>query len=1004
MGLEPVSAANECSTSGTEQIVESSRLQTATSDESPPNRRTSRRSLAHDILPSTPDPPIFIQQLVTNSQFMKHIKAYNQMFAMTSFGAKVDDSVNWGRGPYVFKVSGEIPSFKIRLYNKGGARGYELLTSNVLGGIVFEDGPKSRTDFDVIIEFYPKLVLKHRDGSGGRLFQQYVVAAFCAVEQTRLNFIRKRQNDLRSDYLLGPNRILRKIDRSIEDASTSTGERHIQILNVHLENMQRVNFCERDWLDVIVNMPDRKKTTLIESWHRRVVRTKKSLGRLTYVHPNSSDLFYFRMLLFHQKGCKSPIEVRTVNGQILPTYRAACEALDPPKLWRKHQEAMQHDIPAKISETTGILNHHVNTPELQDHILYELETILNGFGKSVKEFGLPSPPERLLKDLKNKLLMEEKNYKRDTLMQETALFVPKLNQDQKEIYDLIINASEESRQELLFVYGHGGTGKTFLWKTIISSPRSQGKIVLAVASSGIASLLLPAGRIAHSKFKLPLELTNETLRDLMNAPETLFGGKTVVLGGDFWQTLIVKKGAAKQELIHASIAETYLWVHFRICTLKQNMRLLRSAISDDEWERSKVFAKWLLIVGNGEVGEPDKDNNEDTSWITVPQQYCINPSEHALLELINFIYDDATLKTPTASAFQEKAIVCPKNDTANAINAKILSLVEAKGGITNYVALKCESVRRLMPFIAMSGTTIASLKVGQEDCVIEAKVYRKWTSKSILEFKEQAFCCILIDRELPSRVPYQDEEDSKTIYPILAGCIRSISDITPFRDETDGQKYRSKVDIESLEGNLVEFTMWDDLATQFNKQEIEKLPPPIIIVVSSCRVSKYRDVQLSATPATHYYINPKTQKAENAYAMFKEKYSLNPPLQVTKYRYDDLEQEKTRNRQTLYTLLQQNPTTFKGVRFTRDAMITSLNNKRSWNYVSCSQCNKASIKRNGINTCEDHGEHEPPTYRYNFKATVADETATVEFTFFTTAGKKITGYPCSHLRQATDKS
>nr|GEZ76828.1 reverse transcriptase domain-containing protein [Tanacetum cinerariifolium] len=42
---------------------------------------------------------------------------------------------------------------------------------------------------------------------------------------------------------------------------------------------------------------------------------------------NSGDLFYFRMLPCHQKGCKSPDEVRTVNGQMLPTFRAACEAL-----------------------------------------------------------------------------------------------------------------------------------------------------------------------------------------------------------------------------------------------------------------------------------------------------------------------------------------------------------------------------------------------------------------------------------------------------------------------------------------------------------------------------------------------------------------------------------------------------------------------------------------------------------------------------------------------------
>nr|GEU62917.1 DNA helicase [Tanacetum cinerariifolium] len=76
----------------------------------------------------------------------------------------------------------------------------------------------------------------------------------------------------------------------------------VQILNVHLEDMQRINFREMD-------------------------RTKKSLGRLTYIHPSSGDLFYFRMLLCHHKGCKSPDEVRTINCQMLPTFRAACEAL-----------------------------------------------------------------------------------------------------------------------------------------------------------------------------------------------------------------------------------------------------------------------------------------------------------------------------------------------------------------------------------------------------------------------------------------------------------------------------------------------------------------------------------------------------------------------------------------------------------------------------------------------------------------------------------------------------
>ncbi|GJZ41063.1 hypothetical protein Tco_0587949 [Tanacetum coccineum] len=45
-----------------------------------------------------------------------------------------------------------VRDFKIWLYNIGGVHGYELLTSKGLGGIVFESGPRSHTDYDVIIE------------------------------------------------------------------------------------------------------------------------------------------------------------------------------------------------------------------------------------------------------------------------------------------------------------------------------------------------------------------------------------------------------------------------------------------------------------------------------------------------------------------------------------------------------------------------------------------------------------------------------------------------------------------------------------------------------------------------------------------------------------------------------------------------------------------------------------------------------------------------------------
>nr|GEU81997.1 copia protein [Tanacetum cinerariifolium] len=113
-----------------------------------------------------------------------------------------------------------------------GARGYELPTSNALGAMVFENGISDNTDFDFIIQhrvgppqrvnkLYPSYMslqfpllfiygqpgyhieLTLKSANGGRLFQQYVVGVFCAVEQNRLDFIRKKQIDIQSDYLLG---------------------------------------------------------------------------------------------------------------------------------------------------------------------------------------------------------------------------------------------------------------------------------------------------------------------------------------------------------------------------------------------------------------------------------------------------------------------------------------------------------------------------------------------------------------------------------------------------------------------------------------------------------------------------------------------------------------------------------------------------------------------------------------------------------------------------------
>ncbi|GJY51851.1 DNA helicase [Tanacetum coccineum] len=171
------------------------------------------------------------------------------------------------------------------------------------------------------------------------------------------------------------------------------------------------------------------------------------------------------------------------------------------------------------------------------------------------------------------------------------------------------------------------------------------------------------------------ESLDRTLRDLLDEPNRLFGGKTVMVGGNFRQTLPVKKSASKNEVIQSSVAKSYIWRHFKIHYLRENMRLKNDGLQEADKERVSTFAQWLLDVGNGKIGTPDESDPENSSWIHIHDQYRIPDDKNGISNLINFIYDDETLRYPSAVKLQDKAIVCPTNDTADAINAKILSLL-----------------------------------------------------------------------------------------------------------------------------------------------------------------------------------------------------------------------------------------------------------------------------------------------------------------------------------------
>ena len=67
---------------------------------------------------------------------------------------------------------------------------------------------------------------------------------------------------------------------------------------------------------------------------------------------------------------------------------------------------------------------------------------------------------------------------------------------------ILIELSNLGLHPFFFVDAVGGTGKTFLFNALLAKWRSERKVIPAVASTGIAALLLSQARTAHSSFKV----------------------------------------------------------------------------------------------------------------------------------------------------------------------------------------------------------------------------------------------------------------------------------------------------------------------------------------------------------------------------------------------------------------------------------------------------------------------------------------------------------------------
>ncbi|XP_076908402.1 uncharacterized protein LOC143565268 [Bidens hawaiensis] len=219
-----------------------------------------------------------------------------------------------------------------------------------------------------------------------------------------------------------------------------------------------------------------------------------------------------------------------------------------------------------------------------------------------------------------------------------------IEDEQQGVYSEMMDFRSANKGSAIFVYGYGGTGKTYLWKALSASVWSKGHIVLNVASSGIASLLLEGGRTAHSRFLIPTNLTEDsrcpvkgnadvsgllkktsliiwdeapmihnhafealdrTLEDVMTGhPGNTTEGKIIVFGGD--QILLVVQNATRSDCVNATIISSHIWSKCKILKLTKNMRLTLGSQSLPVRE-IKEFADWLFDIGEGNLGCPNDD-------------------------------------------------------------------------------------------------------------------------------------------------------------------------------------------------------------------------------------------------------------------------------------------------------------------------------------------------------------------------------------------------------------
>ncbi|XP_021975028.1 uncharacterized protein LOC110870134 [Helianthus annuus] len=158
-----------------------------------------------------------------------------------------------------------------------------------------------------------------------------------------------------------------------------------------------------------------------------------------------------------------------------------------------------------------------------------------------------------------------------------------------------------------------------------------------------------------------IEPVYRTLQDTIGV-SLPFGGKIMVMGGDFSQVLPVIKRGTRAQIVDSSLQMSPLWSLTKKKRLTINMRVLK-----DPW-----FSEFLLRVGDG-TEEPIEGN-----YIRIPDDMTIqcNNRENSIKELINVIFPSIEDNVYSLYYIISRATLSTKNESVDEINNQMIDIFQ----------------------------------------------------------------------------------------------------------------------------------------------------------------------------------------------------------------------------------------------------------------------------------------------------------------------------------------